>query len=151
MIPPYLIARQAAEARREMALSRQVASQQRQIDWQRLRTDQAITQARMAAAQAAQAQAVQQATQIVQAAPPAPTPAPTPTPPQISPASPEADLRPTQDAADGGEAAAAEAGPAPEKHHVNKKHIIIGVVLVGAGVGGYLFVKNRKKNKPKGA
>jgi hypothetical protein len=83
----------------------------------------------MLAAQAAQATAV-----AVQ------TPAPTAMP-QISPGSPEADLRPTQDAADGGEQP--ESAPPSSKN----KFLLIGLALVAVGGVGYVVMTHKKKPK----
>ena len=128
-----------AELQRRAALQ-----QQRQAEYQRQQAvaatarAHAVIAARAAAAQAqAQAQAAQQAAQavspIVVATPPTPAAMP-----GVSPGSPEADLRPTQDAADGG-----EMQPTPPS---KKKFLFIGLAVVAvAGVG---FVVLRKK-KPK--
>lgn len=109
--------------------------------WDRRRYDeilrtqgrQAAELARLRAEVAARAQ-----TPLIVATPPTPT---APTVPQISPGSPEADLRPTQDAADGGEAQ-------PEAPSSKKKFIFIGLALVAVGSIGYVVLR---KKKPKAA
>lgn len=131
------------------------------------------SQANSAAAQAAQAQLLQaqqqlaalQAQQAAAAAAPgavvtAPAPSPVvmqpsmPSPqPDVSPGNATQDMGPTQDAA-----AAAGGGPGPgagpgdmqpgggeHPGHAMGRKIIFGLVIVGLGVGGYMFVKKSSK------
>lgn len=62
--------------------------------------------------------------------------------PNISPASPTADLGPTQDAH---EAVAEAAVPAEHPGHAWGRKIIIGLVVAGVAFGGYKLYKSRKK------
>jgi hypothetical protein len=70
--------------------------------------------------------------------------------PQVSPGSPEADLRPTQDAAaDAAANAGADAAPAPApKRH--SKIILIGAALAAVGVVGFVVLR-KKKTAPRSA
>lgn len=79
-------------------------------------------------AQAAQQAAAAQAGQV-----------PVATQPTVSPAAPNADLTPQQDASDGG-------APAPEElPHAKKSHLLLFVGLAAAaGVGGYVFLKKKR-------
>lgn len=93
------------------------------------------------AARAAQvrAQQIPQYVPMPPVAPPAPAPQPA-----ITPGSPEADLTPAQDAADGG----GETVPPPEVDHPKSKLLLFGVLVVGAGVGGVLYMRHRKRKGP---
>ena len=62
-----------------------------------------------------------------------------------TPSAPATDLAPAQEAADPGGAADA---PAPELPHAKKSHVLLLFVglAAAAGVGGYIFLKKRKKS-----
>lgn len=63
--------------------------------------------------------------------------------PNVSPASPTADLGPTQDAHE----AVAEAAAPPTEHpgHAWGRKIVIGLVVAGVAFGGYKLYKSHKK------
>lgn len=103
--------------------------------WQQLR----IAQAQAAAARA-QAAAVAVAVPVV--TPAAVQTIPTPAAP-VSPAQPEVDLTPQQDAA---QESAEGSGEAPASTEPKKRHWLLwGGILAVAGVGGYMVLKKRKK------
>lgn len=120
------------EAERQQAL--QIQQQKLQLQQQRLQfQQQQALEARQAAQQAAQA-AILNPTQA-----PVVTSTPLPYPqPNVSPAAPESDLTPAQDAA-------APMEPAPKPHR--GKLLLFGLVAIGGGVGIYMFT--RKKKAPK--
>ena len=61
--------------------------------------------------------------------------------PDVSPGNANVDTGPTQDAA-----AAASAGPMEEHPgHAMGRKVVFGVVIVGLGVGAYMFMKHKKK------
>lgn len=154
-MPPRYMAPQPQRIAPVQSAWRMIGAQQRQqqrdeairAEIRRTAAQRGITseaQARVLFQQMVTAQAAAQAAQATAPAVAIPTP-PTPTTaPQISPGSPEADLRPTQDAAEDAKASSAAQPEAPPKDH--KKILLIGLAVVAVGGVGY-FVMRKKKTK----